>query len=138
MTESASRRVVLLEDSPASVDSFGAHSRVSTAIAELIASDAPGGKVIGLEGGWGTGKTTVTHLLKERLSGNPEHGFVVFDTWAHEGDPLRRTFLEEMINSLVDREWASNKSWGVKLDEIARRRKETTKKTIPKPVNRPS
>lgn len=134
MTESASRRVVLLEDSPASIDKFGAHSRVSNAIAELIVSEAPGGKVIGLEGGWGTGKTTVTCLLKESLSDSPEHGFVVFDTWAHEGDPLRRTFLEDMINSLVGLKWANEKVWSVKLDEIARRRKETTKKTVPKPT----
>jgi len=134
MTEHDDLKVVLLDDSPSDTDSFGAHSRVARAIEELVKSDTPGGKVLGLQGGWGSGKTTVTRLLRARLSADENHGFISFDTWAHEGDPLRRTFLEYTIEGLMEPGWVQEAKWQKNLDEIACRRTETTRKTIPKPT----
>lgn len=37
-------------------------------------------------------------MLKERLEGHAD--VFIFDAWAHEGDPLRRTFLERLIDFL--------------------------------------
>ena len=54
---------VLIDDSPAIEDAFsasgvlGPHDRVAKAIADL--TNEPGGKMIGLEGGWGIGSHTV-------------------------------------------------------------------------------
>ncbi len=62
----------LIEDTPADEDAFGPHQRVADAIADLIESSEKGGKVIGLEGGWGAGKSTVVGFLVKRLSNN-EH-----------------------------------------------------------------
>ena len=56
---------------------------------------------IGLEGGWGSGKSTVVNLLRKKLSKTGDNNFFyLFDAWAHDGDPLRRIFLEGLIDRL--------------------------------------
>src|SRR4051794_17890088 len=90
--------VRLLADVPSKADEFeaNAHKRVASAIAELVSSE-PGGRVIGLEGSWGSGKSTVVELVSAALqpatgTGPKDEGIrmVVFDAWSHQGDPLRR------------------------------------------------
>jgi hypothetical protein len=99
--------VVLLADSPVPDDEFAgkAHRRIADAIAEIVESE-PGGNAIGLEGDWGSGKSTIVSLVCRRLSTVPSstHAFV-FDAWAHQGDPLRRTFLEKLVQDLRSRDW---------------------------------
>lgn len=60
----------LIDDRPADEDAFGPHQRVADAIADLIESEEEGGKVIGLEGGWGAGKSTVIGFLEKRFAQN--------------------------------------------------------------------
>ena len=71
------------------------HERVSENLYQTI-KDASKGVTIGLEGSWGSGKSTVIKLLKDKLAKNNEEKtlFFMFDAWAHDGDPLRRIFLE--------------------------------------------
>jgi len=105
--------VVLLSDDPADADEFTgkAHESVALAIARLIEGE-DGGRVIGLEGSWGSGKSTIVKLLCDRLevvkpkSRRPSGTHVVvFDAWAHQGDPLRRAFLDTLISKLEGVEW---------------------------------
>lgn len=60
--------VKLLTDNPATIDEFSGrpHERIASAIAELIAHN-PGGRAIGLDGGWGSGKSTVVELITKML-----------------------------------------------------------------------
>lgn len=132
-------RTFLLDDIPAPEDEFasdgspGPHQRVADAIVELISSvDEQGGKVIGLEGGWGSGKSTVVKFIRNRLEQQKHYTVIPFDAWAHEGDPLRRTYLETVIRYLHDCEWIEKDRWDKKKKEIANRRKVTHTKTIPK------
>lgn len=123
-------RVRLLADAPAKSDEFAAkaHERVADAIAALIA-DEDGGKVVGLEGLWGSGKSTVVGLVRERLaSGGPETTtrVVVFDAWAHQGDPLRRTFLEAVIRELETAEWLEANTARIAVDELTGRSSHVT------------
>ena len=98
----------LLSDSPAEEDAFGSHKNVAITIAKLI-NEEDGGKSIALTGSWGSGKSTVVDMLKKELDSSI--GLFVFDAWAHEGDPLRRTFLEQLIDFLTEKEWINSEKW---------------------------
>ena len=111
-----------LDDQPSESDLFGgAHERLAQALAEIInrkddnkTDNGEGGKTIGLEGGWGSGKSTVIRLLCKILdcSENGKNVLVSnFDAWAHEGDPLRRTFLEHLIDQFIQKKWINKEEW---------------------------
>ena len=85
--------VRLIRDVPATEDAFGPHLELAATLHAIIDSEE-GGCAVGLEGTWGSGKSTVVQLLKERLPGC----LFVFDAWSHEGDPLRRVFIEQLID----------------------------------------
>ena len=123
----------LLDDTPADTDDFGGHESVARSIAELVRTEA-GGKAIGLEGGWGAGKSTIVNLTSTILAQtkNGEYRTVVFDTWAHQGDPLRRTFLETLIKRAQAFNWVNSKKWEGRLAELAKRRTEDRTTVIPR------
>ena len=82
------------------------------AISDLIISE-DGGRAVGLEGGWGAGKSTIVRLVAEKLKGTSASStrIAVFDAWAHQGDPLRRTFLEQLIQCMQDAGWVDRDEW---------------------------
>ncbi|HKQ99067.1 MAG TPA: P-loop NTPase fold protein, partial [Pyrinomonadaceae bacterium] len=123
----------LLTDIPETTDKFEGqpHQKVARAIAELIQAPEPQGITIGLEGSWGAGKTTIIHLLKAALKKERDIKLISFDAWAHEGDPLRWTFLETLIRDLQEDEWVSKEGWDNTLEELANRREVTTIKDTP-------
>src|SRR6476620_2730947 len=97
---------VFIPDLPSERDSFAtnrAYKRIVSAIVEIVRSTNNDGLSIGVEGSWGAGKTTVINLLRDELrntdsgdSGKSQVRVIAFDAWAHEGDPLRLTFLETL------------------------------------------
>lgn len=68
-----------------------------------IVSTCPTPFTIGLFGKWGTGKTTILDTLKDKFHAS-EIAVVIIDAWKHEGDALRRTFLQDTINQLQDKQ----------------------------------
>jgi hypothetical protein len=121
---------VLISDAPSSKDEFGAHQRLADTIAELITNEE-GGKSIALEGRWGSGKSTVVKLLHDRLVSDAAIAFFLFDAWAHQGDPLRRTFLESLIDNLRRKRWVDDDLWHGRTEELARRKRVSEKTSIP-------
>lgn len=128
--EAAPRRcpTVVVSDDPSDDDFLGVegnrpHENLARAIAELIVVEKTAGKAIALEGTWGSGKSTVLRLLKKELSLNAASQelavrVVTFDSWAHEADPLRRSFIETVLDQLGESADASGESsW---LDETAK------------------
>ena len=124
---------ILLDDAPASSDAFGSHQRVADAVTEVVQTEI-GGRSIGLEGGWGSGKSTVVQLVKQKLSKlmNPKFQVATFDMWAHQDDPLRRTFLENLIEQLRTSDWVDDKEWELQQDELAGRRRVDTTSVVPR------
>jgi hypothetical protein len=125
----ASCKTVILPDAPSQRDEFGIFEPIVDSLVEMISNDI-GGKAIGLSGSWGSGKSTVMRMLTSRLV---DETICVwhFDAWAHEGDPLRRTFLERLIDKLNDRQWIETEYWTQKREELAKRR--TTTKSFSTP-----
>jgi hypothetical protein len=116
-------RTVTLTDEPEENDAFsGPHQRIAGALAGLIQPADAKGISIGVEGSWGSGKSTVARLLTRDLESDENIATVSFDAWAHEGDPLRRTFLETIIRRLQEREWIAKKDWDESIEELANRR----------------
>lgn len=77
----------------------GSHKRLSETILKII-KDNDQGVTIGLEGEYGSGKSTVVNLLRKQIDKDVNIKFCYFDSWAHEGDPLRQSFLESVIEQL--------------------------------------
>lgn len=88
-----------LPDDPVTEDEFGSHISVADSIAHEVESDDRG-ITVGLEGTWGSGKSSVIKMIEERWKESEEICVFTFDAWAHQGDPLKRAFLEELITSL--------------------------------------
>ena len=136
MTKDESCPTRLLSDTPAETDSFGSHERVARSIAEVVQTES-GGKAIGLEGGWGAGKSTIVNLISQKLSQAKKsaHKIAVFDMWSHQGDPLRRTFLENLIKSVLEFGWVDKEKWNRRIAELSKRRREDTTRLVPRLTN---
>lgn len=87
------------------------HQRIADKLYEIISANPKEGLTIGLEGEWGSGKSTVVKLLQEKLKENKSNKTFVFyiDAWEHEGDHLRRVFLETLIEKIKRwKEWSGD------------------------------
>lgn len=96
-------KFTLLSEDLASSDLFEdkTHERVSENLYNII-QQSNKSVTIGLEGSWGSGKSMVIKLLKDKLKNNSDDNSLLFmfDAWAHDGDPLRRIFLETLIREI--------------------------------------
>lgn len=132
--------VKILRDEPAEKDGFGKgadgsgpHASIAAAIERRILSEEGGG-TIGLEGDYGSGKSTIVRLLDERLDKHKNIKLIIFDAWSHEGDPLRRAFLETLINELMDHcDGLIPEKWHREKERLAQRHRKSkeTKKSSP-------
>jgi energy-coupling factor transporter ATP-binding protein EcfA2 len=128
----------LVADEPSGTDDFGPHERIARAILDMVEHE-PGGRSVGVTGSYGSGKSTVVNLLKAQLNELPtkDDRFVwVFDAWAHDGDPLRRTFLEDLTEALLQHGWvpkAQEKRWRNQLRRLRRRFRRVETETQPRP-----
>ena len=123
----------LLIDRPAETDEFGGHNRVAHSIVEVLQTES-GGRSIGLEGGWGAGKSTIVKLTSNKLrqTKDCDYRVIEFDIWAHQDDPLRRTFLEKIITACIHEfKWVNKNKWERNLAELSKRRREDTTRIVP-------
>lgn len=94
----------VLDETVADEDAFAeqTHQRSADTLFDII-TQRQKSISIGLEGKWGSGKSTVIRLLQNRfVKESPEETlFFTFDAWSHSDDPLRRVFLLELIDCLA-------------------------------------
>ncbi len=88
---------VLLPDAPATTDRFSGHSAVAGALRDTVAGEGSG--VLAVVGPFGSGKSTVVHLMQEQVD-PAEIAVVVFDAWAHRGASLHRALLVALVAHL--------------------------------------
>ncbi|MEQ8326811.1 MAG: P-loop NTPase fold protein [Parvibaculum sp.] len=103
MTAGPSAKIIF--ESPAEEDAFAGkgHQRLAEALADAISQLSEVDGAIGLEGQWGSGKSTVIRLAAQALTKTDrKHQYQVFsfDLWAHHSNSFRRAFLEEFVTWL--------------------------------------
>lgn len=95
----------LLFDHPSADDEFsgGGHRRTAKSLASTILEFGNRVRSIGLEGKWGSGKSTIVGIAKKFLdeadNGRKYHVFT-FDLWTNQNTPFRRSFLESLLSWL--------------------------------------
>jgi hypothetical protein len=123
------KHVKFIKDVVADADAFGTHQRIAEAVASVVqAQDSL--NVIGLVGPWGSGKSTVIHLVEEILKTDKKHPTHVFvyDAWLHQNDPQRRSFLERLVSFL---DLSQTPKWKEQLAALNGQIDETTSTSTP-------
>lgn len=148
MSESNSEvEAKLLSDKPlskAEKDAFGSHKKIAKSIKKLINKDENGEKTVALKGRFGSGKSTILSILSDNLKELSNAELFQFNVWTHEGDPIRRSFLERLIEFLIKVDFLPEKhvdsdgnerEWGDIKDEIGKRVQNKTVYRNPKITN---
>lgn len=107
-----------LIDCPALEDKFssGGHEKAAHALAEWL-KDGQGANAIALEGGLGSGKSSIVDMAEDELKPIDKHWFFKFDLFLHKHDSVRRAFLESLIKFIKERTELSEHEHK-RLDEI--------------------
>lgn len=128
-----------ITDQPVGIDLFEGKSqeRIAKNVIQFIQeNETSKRKVIGIDGEWGSGKSNLIEIIKNKLTG--KYYFFIFDAWGHQEDLTRRSILEGLLDSLVNKDKIltgkskSNKKWVEELDELLAKKKHTKQTSIPK------
>lgn len=127
----------LLSKAPCNDDLFegGAHRKLAKEISDEIRND-DNCTIIGIDGGWGSGKSNLVGMIQKELSMGTNGGkyhFFTYDAWGHQTDLQRRTILEELTSDLVKGQTPilNENSWKDSLENLLAKKKHTSTKTIP-------
>jgi len=128
-----------IQNKPCGIDKFDgqSHKRLTDAIAKhIISTDNDGNssslsRIIGLEGGWGVGKSNVIKQLKELLK--EDYYLFEYDAWGHQEDLQRRSFLELITDKLINEaDILEKEEWEKKLNDLLAKKVVRLNKTFPK------
>lgn len=101
-----SKKVIrhIIQDIPSNEDLFhgGGHERTAHSLSKAIVKFEQGDCAIGLDGSWGSGKSSVVEMAARKLSEKNDQGrrsyhFFTFDIWKSQGSGFRRSYLEHFI-----------------------------------------
>lgn len=122
-----------LSDESSSIDKTNdkTHERIAEQLYQLITNDTENELTIGLEGEWGSGKSTVIKLLKNKIKEADKIFYFYIDAWAHEGDHLRRVFLEKLVNQIKAEKIDNEENLNSLINKIQNRQKTTQISRIP-------
>lgn len=138
-------KIRLLSNEPCKEDTFEGHSHqhIADQLVRIINKDVDR-HIIGIEGGWGSGKSNLISLVNKGLNDKnvydndfdhkkSKYPFFVYDAWGHQADFQRRAILEELTHDLtLEKKILDEDKWKKKLQELLAKRKKTTTKEVPK------
>lgn len=139
------KTIKLLSNEPCREDAFEghAHENIAEQVARIIKEDDKR-HIIGIEGGWGSGKSNLICLVNKELNGqdvydkdfdhkSSAYPFFIYDAWGHQSDYQRRAILEELTHDLTnEKKVLSNGKWKQKLEILLAKRQKTTTKEVPR------
>ena len=137
--------IKLLSNEPCKDDAFKghAHKNIAKQISRIIKEDEKR-HIIGLEGGWGSGKSNLISMVNIELNGKKvyeekfdhtktDYPLYVYDAWGHQSDHQRRSILEELTRDLtIGKKILNEDKWKKKLQNLLAKRRRTSTKEIPK------
>ncbi|MBD7989400.1 hypothetical protein H9643_01240 [Ochrobactrum sp. Sa2BUA5] len=95
------RRILLDEPSKSDLFHGKGHERTADALVAAITEFGRDDRSIGLDGPWGSGKSSVVEIAREKLEGaerDLRFHFFTFDIWRSQGTSFRRSFLEHFLS----------------------------------------
>lgn len=115
-----------LDTKPVGKDLFEGKSqeRIARVIVDIVKDDKF--KVIGIDGGWGTGKSNLVKIVDDQL---PNHKFFLYDVWGHQEDEQRKSILVELTDFITNAKKPLVKDkdgWNKNLEILLASSKETT------------
>lgn len=119
-----------LNNKPCKDDLFKgqSHKKIAQNIANLIKKDKA--KVIGIDGGWGSGKSNMIHLIESELD-NKKYHFFIYDAWGCQTDFQRRSILENLTGFLIDEKHILKKEkWEGRLLQLLSRKRSINSKIV--------
>lgn len=100
------------------------HDSIAQNIANVL--DSGSVRIIGLDGDWGSGKSNMVSLIKQKLNSNSsnKYHFYVYDAWGYQTDFQRRSILENLTSYLVDdAKIINHKKWNGRLLQLLSRKR---------------
>lgn len=94
-----------IPDKPTEIDAFPnkGHSKTAKALADAVKDIKDRDGAIGLEGSWGSGKSSVIEQMEDQLeniSKDTKFHVFTFDLWAHHVDEFKKAFLEVFLQHI--------------------------------------
>ncbi|SFB97478.1 KAP family P-loop domain-containing protein [Algibacter lectus] len=125
-----SKKYNFIDNKPLGKDLFEGKSqeRTSNVITNIIKDNTF--QVIGIDGGWGVGKSNLVKIVEDKLN---DHIFFIYDVWGHQEDEQRRSLLIELTNYLTkkDNNFIKKGKWEKKLTTLLSKKKEVTTENLP-------
>ncbi|NNV57760.1 P-loop NTPase fold protein [Limnovirga soli] len=120
-----------INNSPCGEDLFEgkAQQKIASNICNIIKTEK-NCNIIGIDGGWGSGKSNLVKQVENILTPEGYH-FFIYDSWGHQEDLQRRSFLEELTENLTQEHLVKD-VWELKLKKLLSKTKETESKRVPK------
>lgn len=119
-----------LDNKPCGKDLFEgkSHETIAQNIVNVIENN--NSKIIGIDGGWGSGKSNMVNLIKDKLDKNKFH-FFIYDAWGHQTDFQKRSILENLTGFLVDEAKILKKDkWNGRLLQLLSRKRSVGTKVV--------
>lgn len=122
---------LFISDEPTLEDQFGTHEKIAEQISDFI-GNLEEGTTIALKGKWGSGKSSVIEILKEKTK-DKNFKIFVFDVWAELGHNFRQAFLLNFLDWSAKEEAfeKNNNSYENKRLEILGKKKTVHRKVSP-------
>jgi len=125
----------MLNNEPCGSDLFEGKSQDVTAevISDVLRNNERC-QIIGVDGGWGSGKSNLVEIVKSKLKDekNSKFHFFIYDAWGHQEDDLqRRSILEELTENIKNLSCFDSNKWETKKKELFAKKRVVETKSIP-------
>jgi hypothetical protein len=126
------KKYIFLDNKPTGEDLFEGKSQEKTALVlcDIIKNNKF--QVIGIDGGWGVGKSNLVKIVEKDLKNDYE--FFIYDVWGHQEDDQRRSLLIELTEFITNNERplvTTGEQWDKKIKVLLSRKKEVTTENMP-------